>query len=131
MKPLSFLFVLLLAAFSGQAQELASETPGTGKSSAKTEMATSSPNPRIVYADPYSTDHTQMELQGNILSFQNLPKTSLKIHITNGSGREVAVKSLSIKKNTVDISRLENGIHFVTLISENNGSRKTFSFTKE
>jgi hypothetical protein len=86
---------------------------------------------KVVFASPYSLDYTTMNFSDNILGFENLPQQgNLSLFITDSKGNEMLSKKLSYKKNTTNISRLKNGIYFITLISES-GGRRSFTLVKD
>jgi len=84
----------------------------------------------VVYADPYSMEHTTMDISENTIQFNNLPKIGMIMHITDAKGNELITRKLSAKNNTANISHLKNGVHFVTLVTDNMSRRKSFMLNR-
>lgn len=74
-------------------------------------------------ADMFSA--TTMEVNGNTIQFDNLPADEkVSVCITNDKGGVCMNKKLK-GDNTVDISKLSSGLHFVALRIDNK-TRKNF-----
>ena len=70
----------------------------------------------------------KMLTKDNLLYFSNIdPAASYQLHVTNGKGSEVMRMKITAKYNGCDIAKLSKGIYFVTLIDEDNESRKAFT----
>jgi hypothetical protein len=120
------IFAFAVSSIAAKAQPAAS-VHDDNKNPATTSAAPS----KIVYASPYSLDYTTMTVDGNNLSFENLPQQgSLTLYITDSKGNEMMSQKLYSKRNTTNIARLKDGMYFVTLISENTTARKSFTLSK-
>jgi len=136
MKRFTCLLIILAAGtVAAHAQNFVNTGSGVNTVDAREDQeaagpARSEPAAKVIYADPYSMEHITMQEEDNILHFENLPDMVMTMHITDGNGNEVLARSLSRKNNTARIKGLKKGIHFVTLMSDNTGIRKSFTLNR-
>jgi len=136
MKRFTLLLVFVIAGLSAaNAQNFTNTGSGVNQIDKDDERenagpAKSDPAPKVIYSDPYSMEHITMEQEENAIRFDNLPDIAMTLHITDGNGNEVLTKKLSKKNGTADVKRLRKGIHFVTLMSDNTNSRKSFTLNR-
>lgn len=134
MKRFTLLFVFVVAGFSANAQNFTHTNSGVIKDTEDNQQqsgpAKSDPVVKVVYADPHSMEYITMDMQEDKIFFSNLPDMAITMHITDGNGNELFARKLSRKNNFADIKRLKKGLHFVTLLSDNTGSRKSFTLNR-
>ncbi|RYY30350.1 MAG: T9SS type A sorting domain-containing protein [Chitinophagaceae bacterium] len=86
------------------------------------------PAPRVMSANLNPVEAILMEHEGSKLMFDQLPPVnSLTVHITDADGTELITRKLGAIRESVDIKKLKKGMHFVTIISENSATRKSFT----
>ena len=129
MKRLFILLLSLLSFSEVQSQNIINTGSGTGQMPADDAEETAAPA-RVVVNDATSMEIASMHQEGHQIIFDQLPAiNSLTVHITDASGNEVISKKISAKKNVIDISRLKQGMHFVTLVSDRSDRRKSFTLS--
>ena len=107
--------LLLIAVFAVIGYSVQAQTTNGEKSPA--------PEMNISSADMFGA--TTMDINGNTLQFDNLPTgENISVCITNNKGGICLNKKLK-SDNTVDISKLSHGLHFVALRVDNK-TRKNF-----
>jgi hypothetical protein len=95
-----------------------------------TEPAKPAPAAKIVYITPQSMEPVTMNDDGGSISFQNLPRIAMTMHVTDERGNEIMRHSVSAKHNIVQLKKLGKGMHFVTLVSNNTDNRKGFTLNR-
>ncbi|XZF14156.1 T9SS type A sorting domain-containing protein [Chitinophagaceae bacterium MMS25-I14] len=113
---------MLLAACSGAAfaQSVNVATPISDNAAA---------DKKVVYVNSQNrASFIKMQTKENIVYFTNIdPAARYQLHVTNDKGREMLQMKITAKYNGFDITKLSKGIYFVTLIDEENESRKAFT----
>jgi hypothetical protein len=65
-------------------------------------------------------------LKNKIITFTGLPADKhLRVYITNADGEEEYNKKLSADNSTINVSKLDKGLHYITILSKDN-KRKGF-----
>ena len=106
----------------------------TGAASAQsvnvaTPVSDNASDKKIVYVTSQNRiSIIKMQTKENIAYFSNIePGARYQLHVTTDKGREVLQMKINSKFNGFDISKLSKGLYFVTLIDEDNESRKAFT----
>lgn len=136
MKRIILAALVIFGAASVQAQSNIHAQASTVKTVAVEDEEETDPEPAKPAAKALITAETienaSMTMEEGKIVFEHLPVSNdITLHITDEQGREVITKRVNGKRNSVDISRLRKGMHFVTLTSDSNGNRKTFTLANE
>jgi biopolymer transport protein ExbD len=92
------------------------------------EKDATSADKKVVYVNSNDAmSYISLRVKDNLAYFDNLGENSLRVHVTNASGKEIVSRKIDTHSNAFDISAFSKGLYFVTLVNEDNDARKSFT----
>ena len=119
--------LFVATAVIANAQTLASAAPIADlEKKEATTAPPAAPAPTIKYEAP-TVQTATMNVESGYVYFTNMPERGdINMYLTDARGNIVNKKIINSRRSKVDISRLDKGVHFITLQSDYTGLKKTF-----
>lgn len=127
MKQTLLITTLFACSLSAHAQQMQASSITTDQTTTSTSTpanmtSMSASSPMDVFAA------TTMDMNNNVVRFSNMPNCTVKAYITDANGQLVSHCKLTAEKNTIDVSRMDAGLYYVTLFDKS--KRRSFKIVR-